>query len=123
MLSPDPIGGLAGEIVGEGLRYPEHDDEGEDRSPSGQVEFLLGDRGQNAAFHAHHRANEGIDDDEERKLRDIFSETQSDNHAAIGHHDGRHALASTLVWPRLNARIRSISSGFGGTFAKASMKE
>jgi hypothetical protein len=40
---------------------------------AGELEFLIGDRRQNAALHADHRADKRVDDHEESELRSILS--------------------------------------------------
>ena len=58
-LRPNAIRESSCEVVRERLRYPEHDDEGQARPcTSGELKVLLGDRGQNAALHADHGADE-----------------------------------------------------------------
>ena len=43
-----------------------------------EVKLLLGDRRQDAAFHADHGADERIDDDEQRELREVLAKAQTD---------------------------------------------
>jgi hypothetical protein len=54
----------ARQVVGQRLGQAEDDDEGDDPGPRGEVEVLLGDRRKDAALQPHHRADEGVDDDE-----------------------------------------------------------
>src|SRR5262245_20528928 len=85
------------------------------------MKFFLGDRRENAALHADHRTDERVDDDEQRKLGEIFPESQADCRGVLGHEGCLHLRVPTSSCPRLNARTRSISAGFGGTSASASM--
>ena len=50
----------SGKVVGERLRQPEDDDEGEDSRSRDEVEILLRERRENAALHADHGPDEGI---------------------------------------------------------------
>src|SRR5687768_1307727 len=85
------------------------------------MKLLLGDRRKNAALHADHRADERIDDDEQCELREVLPQSQTDRWTTVGNHVHPHARVPTSSSPRLNARTRSISTGFGGTSASASI--
>ena len=76
----------------------------------GEMELLFRNSRQDASLHAGHRADESIDNDEERELSGVLAQAQAD--APM---DGRctHAPAVTPPWPRLAAKITSISAGFG----------
>src|SRR5262249_15545473 len=117
--SPHAIGQPAREVIGQRLRHAEHDDERQDRCPSRETEFLLGDGRQNAPLHPDHPTDEGIDHDQQGELEDVLAEAET--HLPVPTVDTcrRHTRVSTVV-PRLNARISSISSGFGGTSANDS---
>ena len=78
MLATEAIGEAAGEVVRERLRHAEDDDEREHRGLRGEVKLLLGDRRQDAALHADHRADEGVDDDEQRELREVLAQAEAD---------------------------------------------
>ena len=76
-LAPEPIGQAARAVVRERLRDAEYDDERQHGGASRELEFPLGNRGQDAALQPRHRADEGVDDDEERELCEVFAETQT----------------------------------------------
>jgi hypothetical protein len=65
-------------VIGECLGHPEHDDERQHGRACRELELLLGDRRQDAALQADHRAHEGVDDHEERELREVLAKTQTD---------------------------------------------
>ena len=75
-----------------------------------QVELVLGDRGQDRPLHAHHRADERVDEDEQRELRQVLAQAEPRRR-------GAHGLASGR--PRFARRIRSIPAGWGGTSTSA----
>ena len=78
------VGEPAGEVVGERLGDAEDDDEREDRGPCREMEVLLGDRRQDAALHADHRADERVDDDEQRELREVRAEAERNRGGRFG---------------------------------------
>ena len=82
VLAAEAVRQPAGAVVRERLRDAEHDDERQHRGARGELELLLGDRRQDAALHADHRADERVDDDEQRELREVLAKTQT--HGAAG---------------------------------------
>jgi hypothetical protein len=68
-----------------------------------------GDRRQDGTLHPHHRADECVDDDEERELPEVLAQAESGT---------IHHAASERPW--FASRMLSISAGFGGTSASAS---
>jgi hypothetical protein len=75
------------------------------------VKLLLGDRGQDAALHPDHRADEGVDHDQQGELREVLAQP-----SAAARHD------ATASGPRLKRTgSRRISAGLGGTSATAAM--
>ena len=111
LFAAEAVGKTPGEIVRERLGHAEHDDERQHRGPRDQVEVLLGDRRQDASLHPDHRADEGIDEDEQRELREVLAQAEANCRRV-------HAAGSSA--PRLARKIASISAGFGGTSASAS---
>src|SRR5712692_7450437 len=85
------------------------------------MKVLLGDGREDAALHADHGAHERVDDHEQRELRDVLTESQTDRRTAVENRGCSHVRAPASSCPRLNARTRSISAGFGGTSESASM--
>jgi hypothetical protein len=65
----------------------------------------LGDRGQDAPFHPDHGADAGVDEDQQRELRDVFAQPQLDNHLIAPNGRRAHALASSLE-PGRTRRVR-----------------
>ena len=118
LLPPDPIRQPARGVVRERLGHAEYDDERQHRRAGDEMKLLLGDGREDAALHADHRAHERVDDDEQRELRDVLPESQTDRRTAVENHGRRHVRAPASSCPRLNARTRSISAGFGGTSAR-----
>ena len=104
LLPAEPIREAAREIVGARLAHAEDDDERQHRRSRAKAEFGLGHRRQDAALHPDHRADEGVDQHQERKLRSVLAQAEAD-----------HAR------PWLKARIRSCSLGLAGTSMSASM--
>ena len=64
---------MAGCVVGDRLRDAEHDDKGQDRGARDKMKLLLGDRGQDAALHPHHRADEGVHQHEQPELSEVLA--------------------------------------------------
>ena len=88
-LAADSVRQMPRKIIGERLADAEDDDERQHCSPRRQRKFVFGDRRQNAAFQAHHRTDERIDDDEQRELPQVGAQAQ----------DGCRCLARSL-WQR-----------------------
>src|SRR5262245_14832852 len=76
MFAPHAIGPSARAIVGHRFRKTKDDDERQERRASREVELLLRQRRQDASFQTDYRADEGVDDDEERELRKVLAKTQ-----------------------------------------------
>src|SRR5438067_3088862 len=104
LLTAEAIREAPREIVGARLAHAEDDDEGQHRRSRAKAELGLGHRRQDAALHPDHRADEGVDQHQERKLRSVLAQTEAD-----------HAR------PWLKARMRSYSLGLAGTSMSASM--
>src|SRR5262249_35210068 len=96
-------------VDGRCVGQAEDDDQGEDRGLRRKVEVLFADRWQDGPLQADHRADEGVDDDEQRELPDVL--TQSETHLS-------HRGATRAPW--LIRRVCSIAAGFGGTLESAS---
>src|SRR5262245_36757994 len=109
MLAAEAVRQAAGKVIGERLRYAEHDNERKDGGTCGQLEVDLCDCRQNASLHTDHRADKGVDHDQQRELSDVLSQTETDAQTVVSLRDR----------PRLAARISSIAAGFGGTSASA----
>ena len=95
MLPAKPVRQSAGAVVRERLRNAEDHDDGQHRGASGELKFLFGDRRQDAAFHPDHRANEGVDDDEQVNCR------------AFARRPRRTVPALDSMAPTISARARS----------------
>jgi hypothetical protein len=76
LLASEAVGPAAGEVVGQRLGHAEHDDERQHRRARGEVKLLLGDRRQDAALHADHRADERVDDDQQGELRQVLADAE-----------------------------------------------
>src|SRR5205823_3680566 len=85
------------------------------------VEFGLGEHWQDRALQTDHRADERVDDDEQRELRGVLAQAQTDRRTAVQNRGRSHVPAPASSCPRLKARTRSISAGLGGTSETASM--
>src|SRR5207249_7771917 len=96
--------------------------ERQNRCTCDEVKILFGDGRKDAAFHAHHRAHERVDDDEQRELRGVLAQSQTNRGRCVAAHRDAHACACASPCPRLNARTWSISVGLGGTWESASTK-
>src|SRR5207244_3021000 len=88
----------------------EDDDERQDGAARREVKLTLRQRREDAPFHPHHGAHEGVHHDEQRELGGVRAQAEADGRAR------RHAR------PRLKARIRSMSLGFAATPARAATK-
>ncbi len=77
VLATQTVRQSAGAVIGERLRHAEHHDEGQHGGTRGELELLLRDRRQDAALHADHRADERIDDDQQRELTEVLAQTQA----------------------------------------------
>jgi hypothetical protein len=73
---PDPLRQRPGEEVGQRLDQPEGDDEGEHRDAGGEVELLAPDQRQRRALQADHRADEGVDGEQQRELRQVLAQPE-----------------------------------------------
>jgi hypothetical protein len=76
VLATEAIGEATGEVIGERLGDAEDDDEREHRGAGGEVEVVLGDRRQDAPLHSDHRADECVDDNQERELREVLTQAE-----------------------------------------------
>src|SRR5207244_10543198 len=84
----------------------ERDDEGEDRRLRGESEVALADEREHASLEPDHRADEGVQPDEERELSGVRPEPEADCRRG-------HARATSP--PRLfAATIAAWSAGAGG---------
>ena len=91
----DAVGESSGGIVRDRLRHAKHDDERQDGRPSGELKLLFGEERQNAALHADHRADERVDDDEQRELRDVLAKPETNDGWHMTDCRHRHALVFT----------------------------
>ena len=105
---PRRCGERAGAEVGQRLREPEGDDERQHRGAGGEAEVVAADQRQRRALEADHRADERVDRDEQRELRD-------------GSRAGRAGPAASVTAPERAAgrrgwrrRSRPGRSGAGG---------
>lgn len=69
--APDAVGETPRDVVRKRLRDAEDDDERQNGALRREMKFVLGDRGEDRPLHPDHRANEGVDDDEQRELREV----------------------------------------------------
>ena len=79
---PTRCGQRAGAEVGERLGEPEGDDERQHRGARGEAEVVAADQRQGRALEADHRADEGVDRDQQRELRAVLAQPEPD--AALG---------------------------------------
>ena len=80
-LSSEPFGPPSRHVIGGCFRHSEYHDERKYGGSGGQVELTFGDGRKNAPFHADHRADESVDDNEQRELSGIFPESKPDMRA------------------------------------------
>jgi len=78
-LAPDAITESAREEVGSRFHDAEAHDEGKDRRRGNQAEDTLPEQWHDAALKAHHAANKGIDDDQQRELLPVGTQTKLHN--------------------------------------------
>src|SRR5204862_5348604 len=90
--------------------HAEHDDERQHCRACREMKLLLGDRRKDRALEADHRADERVDDDEQRELREVRAEPEPND--ATGHQRTQR--------PALKRMISIMPSGFGGTFLPTS---
>ncbi len=74
--SAETIRQRAGEIIRERFDEAENHNERKDRGLRGEVKFRFGNLRQNRALHAHHAADKGIDEHEQRELSPIFFQAE-----------------------------------------------
>ena len=101
------VGERAGGEVRQRLRDAEGDDERQHRRARGELEVVAADERQRRALEADHRADEGVDGDEQRELRGVLAQPQPDG-------GGGHATSATGRPVRLAATISAWCSGAGG---------
>ena len=89
--------------VDNGLRHSKADDERGDGGLRAEPEFLLPEEREHRAFQAHHRADEAVQEDEERELREVLPQPQP------------HPVHSPM---RLRRRFSAKASGCGGRSAR-----
>src|SRR6185369_2749022 len=65
------------DVIRQRLGDAEDDDEGENRGLRREVELLFRDRRQEGALQSDHRTDEGVDDDEERELPQVLTDTKT----------------------------------------------
>src|SRR5216684_3206479 len=97
-------------LVGECFGHAKYNNERQHRRASDETKLLLSDDRQDGALHANHRAYERVDDHEQRELRHVLVEPQTDRRTVLGNDGGAHADVPASSVPRLNARTRSISA-------------
>ena len=103
----EPLREYAGAEVGERLREAEGDDERQHRGLGGEPEVGLADERQGRALEPDHRADEGVDRDEQRELREVLAQSEFDPALA-------HRLALSGRPARFAATISAWRSGAGG---------
>ena len=106
----------AGAEVGQRLGEPEGDDERQHRRAGGQVEVLAADQRQRRALEPDHRADEGVDRDQQRELRGVLAQPEPDRAAVT-----RPAASGRPM--RLAATIAAWCSGAGGMSAHQRLDE
>ena len=77
MFATEAVREASGKIIGEGFGNSEDDDESQDGYLGCQVELLHGYGRQDAALHADHCPYKSIDDDQQRKLAEIFTQSEA----------------------------------------------
>src|SRR3990172_2058554 len=75
-LPPDPVGKPPRRQVPKGLDEPEPHDERQDDTRGGQPEPPLRDERQDRPLQPHHPSDEGVDQDQERKLGEVLPQPQ-----------------------------------------------
>ena len=105
-LAPDAVGEPARGEVRERLGDPEGDDEGEDRALRGEPEVVLADERKHAPLEPDHRADEGVQGDEQGELPGVRAKPEANRL-------GRSCRAGALP-RRLAATIAAWSAGGGG---------
>ena len=112
--SPQALREDPGAEVGERLREPESDDEGQHCRARCQPEVGLADQRQGRALKPDHRADESVDPYEQRELRDVLA--QPELHTGRAHPDAMSGRPA-----RLAATISACWGGAGGvSFTSAS---
>jgi hypothetical protein len=101
VLAAEAIGEASSEVVRQRLGDAEHDDERQHCGACRELELLLADRGQDAPLHADHRAHERVDDDEQRELAEVLTQSESDRwcHGEASPVSMRHPRARQSVTP------------------------
>ena len=90
----DSVRQPAGGVVRQRLGHAEDDNERERGEPGGQVKFALGEKRENGALDADHRADEGVDDYQQGELREVFAKTQLDSWLVRREHCRPHGVAT-----------------------------
>ena len=91
-LAADAVGERAREEVGDRLDDTERGDERQRGGERGEVERPYCEQRQHGPFLADHPADEGVDADEQRELREVLAQTQTDGPRLVARAD-RHARA------------------------------
>ncbi len=73
LLSAYAVGKPAGEVISQRFGNAEDNDERQDRCACRDMKFSLCNGRQDAALQADHRADEGIDQNQQRELSDVFA--------------------------------------------------
>ncbi len=103
-----PISEQAGHEIHAGLDQTEGDDEREDHHLRADAEFLGADERDDRALESHHAADEGVDQDEERELREVLPEPKAHCANRGGHrrHDFSSATLVRFPWDTGNPAER-----------------
>src|SRR5205823_4037945 len=110
-LAPDAVGRPRGDEVDDRLRHAEAHDERRDGRLRAEPEFLLAEERQHRALQPHHRADEGVQDDEERELREVLAQPE----ATVGGLRPTRVAHSPV---RLRRRFSAKAAGCGGRSAR-----
>jgi hypothetical protein len=94
---------VTGNKIGAGLHYAEADDEGKDQRRRGNVKRFCADQRHDCALDSDHAADESIDQHEQRKLRPVRAQAESDA-GADGRLGGRRTHSAAVAMPEFKAR-------------------